>query len=484
MKSVIMPLSKALREGKLSSQELTKKYLKEIEMRNGELNAFISLTPEKALLQAEGADRLIAEGKGSILTGIPMSLKDNICSKGDLTTCASKILEGYRPMYNATAWDKLEKQGAVLLGKTNMDEFAMGSSCETGCYGAARNPWNIKKTAGGSSGGGAAAVSAGLCAYSVGSDTGGSVRMPASYCGIVGLKPTYGTVSRYGLVAYASSLDQIGIMADSVSDAAAVFEAICGRDKNDMTSADYAFTADSIYTTELKSLRIGVISEELLAADADAQNAVRSAAKAFADYGCAVDEVSIPELSQMLSVYYIIACAEASSNLGRYDGIRYGRRAKNCGTADELIIKSRSEGFGDEVKRRIMLGTYVLSQGYYDRYYKKACALRASLIDAFDKVFEKYDVLLAPSTVSTAFDLGGNLTPAERYRSDITSVPVNITGVPALSVPVCLNGEALPLGVQLIGKRFDEKTVLSAGLFAEENISEIPERKGGVSLEL
>lgn len=482
---IILPLAKMLRNGEISSFELTKKYIEAIEKKNGIYNAFVSATFEKAIEYAKSADTRIKNKEGSLLCGIPVALKDNICSDGDLTTCASKMLENYRACYDATAWAKLKAHGAVLLGKTNMDEFAMGSTSEKSIYGATKNPKNTNYVAGGSSGGSACAVASGLCAYALGSDTGGSVRQPASFCGIVGLKPTYGTVSRYGLVSYASSFDQIGILASSAADASVVFDAISGKDERDMTSADFRFNpSDAIESSNIKGLKIGIAEEFFEKADGEIKNAVLNACGFFEKEGAELVEISLPDLNQLLSVYYIIACAEASSNLGRYDGIRYGHRAKNYSTAEELITESRTEGFGDEVKRRILLGTYVLSSGYYDEYYKKACLLREKLKTDFDGIFRKCDIILTPTAPTTAIRLGRNTSsPTELYFSDILTVPVNIAGLPALSIPAGNDSKGLPIGIQLIGNRFSEALLLRVAQYFEKGFdtgqSEIT---GGVPL--
>ncbi len=472
MREVIAPLSKMLAQREISSQELTEKYISAIEAGNGTINAYVSTTFDKALENAKKADEMIREGTASALTGIPMALKDNICSDGDLTTCCSKILSGFRPYYDATVWAKLKAQGAVMLGKTNMDEFAMGSTSETSCYGAPLNPRNTAHVTGGSSGGAAAAVCANMAAYGLGSDTGGSVRQPASFCGIVGLKPTYGAVSRYGLIAYGSSLDQIGVLANSVRDTAVVFDSIRGVDKRDQTSVDFDFgnTADTLENADVKNLKIGIAREYFEGINSEIKDAVMQTVKFYESNGAEIIEVKLPVLKQALPVYYIIACAEASSNLGRYDGIRYGYRAENCNDVEEMILKTRTQGFGDEVKRRIMLGTYVLSSGYYDAYYKKACLLRENLIADFDEIFDVCDVLIAPTAPNTAFPLHfSGASPVDMYLSDIATVPINITGVPAISVPVKNDSQELPIGMQLIGKKFSEKTLLDAAYFYEKN---------------
>lgn len=486
MKELISPLSKLLQTKEISAVELTEKYINAVEAENKKYNAFVSTTFDKALENAKTADKMFANGTATALTGIPMTLKDNICSDGDLTTCCSKILEGFRPYYDATVWSKLKAQGAVMLGKTNMDEFAMGSTSETSCYGAPLNPRNVNHVTGGSSGGGASAVAGNIAAYALGSDTGGSVRQPASFCGIVGLKPTYGAVSRYGLIAYGSSLDQIGVLANSVKDTAVVFDAISGVDANDQTSVDFSFgsIADSLENTDVKGLKIGIAKEYFEGINSEIKDAISDAVKLFEANGAEIIDISLPVLKQALPVYYIIACAEASSNLGRYDGIRYGYRAENFNDVEEMILKTRTQGFGDEVKRRIMLGTYVLSSGYYDAYYKKACLLRENLIADFDEIFNSCDILIAPTAPNTAFPLNySGASPVDMYLSDIATVPINITGVPAVSVPIKNDSNGLPIGMQIIGKKFSEKTIMQAAYFYEKTAEDmVGNVEGGVQL--
>lgn len=469
MKGAITTLSEKLRSGEISAVELTKKYISAIEKENRDINAYVHATYNEALKNAAFADKLIKEGKATPLTGIPMTLKDNIATDGLETTCCSKILQGFKPYYDAHVWQKLKAQGAVLLGKTNMDEFAMGSTSETSVYGAPSNPIDKTRVCGGSSGGGAAAVCADLAVYALGSDTGGSIRQPASFCGVVGFKPTYGAVSRYGLIAYGSSLDQIGPITTSVSDAALVFDAIRGADKRDMTSCG-TDGAPTVLNPDVKGLKIGIAKEFFEGLNTEIKAAVESAVKCYEEAGAKIIEVSLPSLKTALPVYYIIACAEASSNLGRYDGIRYGYRAKNYSSVDDMVIKTRTEGFGKEVQKRIMLGTYVLSSGYYDAYYKKACLIRERVKAEFEKVFERCDILAAPTAPQTAFVKGysgGN--SIEMYLSDVCTVPVNIAGLPAISLPCGKDNGGLPIGLQLIGNKFEDKKVLSSAYFAEES---------------
>lgn len=447
-----------------SCEEITRRYFKEIESRNPALNAYVRTTEEAALAAAARVDGKLSSGGELLpLEGVPMTLKDNICTRGIETTCCSKILQGYIPIYNAAVWELLQGQNAVLLGKTNMDEFAMGSSCETSCYGGALNPLDPSRVAGGSSGGTAAAVAAGLAVYGLGSDTGGSIRQPASFCGAVGLKPTYGAVSRYGLIAYASSFDQIGPIASTVEDAAIVFDAIAQYDQRDSTSQAKARPACGSLKNELRGMKIGVAREYFEGLRGDVKESLEQAAKTYQSLGAELIGLSMPELKTALPVYYILACAEASSNLGRYDGIRYGYQARGYADTNEMICKTRSEGFGREVKRRILLGTYVLSAGYYDAYYKKAQNLRGAIAAAFQKAFERCDILLAPTVPTTAFPRRfTSQDPVETYLTDICTVPVNIAGLPAVSIPCGLGSDGLPVGMQLIGNKFCEDKILNA----------------------
>lgn len=469
-----------------SCTELTKSYLDEIEKSNGELNAYVNITGEEALKAAEQVDKKISGGEEiGMLEGVPMTLKDNISTKGIETTCCSKILTGYKPIYNATVWDELANQNAVMLGKTNMDEFAMGSSCETSYFGGATNPFNTKHVSGGSSGGVASAVGANIAAYGLGSDTGGSIRQPASFCGIVGLKPTYGAVSRYGLIAYASSLDQIGPITKSVEDASIVFDAISKFDDRDSTSqGNLGGETYSKLNNDIKGMKIGIAHEYLDGVRDDVKESILKAAEVYKSLGAEIVYFDLPELKFALPVYYIIACAEASSNLGRYDGIRFGYKTEHYNGTHDMVCRTRSEGFGDEVKKRILLGTYVLSAGYYDAYYKKAQNLRETIVKAFDNAFEKCDVILAPTVPMTAFEMGHAVSdPIETYLTDICTVPVNIAGLPGVSVPCGFNANGMPIGMQLIGKRFDESTILNAAYKYQQAAPEnFKDTKWGVKL--
>lgn len=456
---------KMLRSKEISCKELTESFLTQIESANKDLNAYVTVTADAALETAKAVDAKISSGEQlAPLEGIPMTLKDNISTKGIPTTCCSKILEGYTPIYNASVWDALSKQNAVLLGKTNMDEFAMGSSCETSCFGGAANPHNINHVAGGSSGGVASAVGGNIAVYGLGSDTGGSIRQPASFCGIVGLKPTYGAVSRYGLIAYASSFDQIGPITTTVEDAALVYDAVSFYDKMDSTCQGRkgAPTADTL-KNDIKGMKIGIAREYLDGVRDDVKLAIEKACEVYKSLGAEIVYFNLPALKYALPVYYILACAEASSNLGRYDGIRYGYRTSSYKDVNEMICKTRSEGFGDEVKRRILLGTYVLSAGYYDAYYKKAQNLRGSIVKAFKNAFECCDIILAPTVPMTAFEKGSAISdPIETYLTDICTVPVNIAGLPGISIPCGFNANGMPIGMQLIGNTFCESTILNA----------------------
>lgn len=463
--------AQSLRKKEYSSVELTQAYIDEIAQREGDIHAYISTDAELALQQAAAADKRIGAGEGTVLAGIPAGIKDNMCTKGIPTTCASKMLADYVPPYDAHVIERLQDAGYVLLGKLNMDEFAMGSTTENSAMGITRNPCDTTRVPGGSSGGSAAAVAAYEAAYTLGSDTGGSIRQPAAFCGVVGMKPTYGRVSRYGLVAFASSLDQIGPLTRDVRDNALALSAIAGHDKRDATSVE--IDVDD-YLADLQSgvagMRIG-LPEEFFGdgISPDVKEAVLAAADTLAALGAELVQVKMPSLDHALSAYYVISSAEASSNLARFDGVRYGYRAAEFADMDELYRNSRSEGFGSEVKRRIMLGTFALSSGYYDAYYKKALQVRSLVRADFDHAFTKCDCILSPVAPTVAYKIGEKTSdPLEMYLGDAYSVPVNIAGVPALSLP-CGTGEGgMPIGMQLIGPAFSEAMLYRVG-YAFEN---------------
>lgn len=460
----ILKYGKMLENKDISCKELTEKFLSEIETANRDLNAYVTVTADVALNTAKIVDEKLKSGeKLAPLEGIPMTLKDNISTKGIGTTCCSKMLTGYTPIYNATVWETLSKNNAVLLGKTNMDEFAMGSSGETSHFGCANNPHDISCVAGGSSGGVASAVGGNIAVYGLGSDTGGSIRQPASFCGVVGLKPSYGTVSRYGLIAYASSFDQIGPVTTTVEDASIVFDAISEYDKLDSTSRGRQCPPTfKTLKNDIKGIKIGVPREYFDGVRDDVRLAVEKTCEVYKSLGAEIVYFNLPAIKYALPVYYILASAEASSNLGRYDGIRYGYRTSSYNDVNEMVCKTRSEGFGDEVKRRILLGTYVLSAGYYDAYYKKAQNLRGSIVKAFKNAFKCCDVILTPTVPTTAFKKGDAISdPIETYMTDICTVPVNIAGLPGISIPCGFNGKGMPIGMQLIGDTFCEDKILN-----------------------
>ncbi len=461
--SQIKRISQLLSSKQISCTELTQKYLEKIHAENPALNAYVKVTDDVALETAKAVDQRIQRGDHLLpLEGVPMTLKDNISTRNIETTCCSKILSGYTPIYDATVWELLQNQNTILLGKTNMDEFAMGSSCETSCFGGAKNPHNTNYVAGGSSGGGASAVAGNLAAFALGSDTGGSIRQPASFCGIVGLKPTYGSVSRYGLIAYASSFDQIGPITTSVEDAALVYDAISLQDSMDSTCRGGS-PASMTLKDDIKGMKIGIVEEYFSQIRDDVRAQVDQAIQVYENLGAEIVRLSMPEIKYGLPVYYILACAEASSNLGRYDGIRYGYKTAHYNDINEMVRKTRSEGFGDEVKHRILLGTYVLSAGYYDAYYKKAQNLRGMIVKSFQNAFQNCDVILSPTSPMTAFESGSAVKdPLETYQTDLCTVPVNIAGLPAISVPCGFDSKGLPVGLQLIGNSFCEATILNA----------------------
>ncbi|MBE7013068.1 MAG: Asp-tRNA(Asn)/Glu-tRNA(Gln) amidotransferase subunit GatA [Ruminococcaceae bacterium] len=469
----IHELSSMLRAGEITSVELTQSVLDRIDEIDGKVGGYITVVAESAMEQAKAADAKIASGEEvADLCGIPASVKDNICTKGIATTCASKMLENFVPPYDAFVSDRIKQAGGVIIGKTNMDEFAMGASNETSYFKLARNPYDLNKIPGGSSGGSAAVVAADEAIFALGSDTGGSIRQPASFCSIVGLKPTYGLVSRYGLVAFASSLDQIGPMTKDVTDCAIVLNAIAGHDSMDSTSANIKLPDyKKALVSDVKGLKIGVPTEYLGdGISEDVKKAILAAVKKYEEMGATVEYFNLPMTDYAVSAYYIISSAEASSNLARFDGIKYGHRAASFEDLNDLYAASRSEGFGSEVKRRIMLGTYVLSSGYYDAYYKKAQQVRTLIKNSFDRAFEKYDVILSPTTTETAFDIGGKIEdPVQMYLNDIYTVSVNIAGLPAIVVPGGFDKGGMPIGVQLIGKPFDESTLIRSAYTFEQN---------------
>ncbi len=468
-----------LKAKQLSSVELTKACLERIHQVEPEVHAFVTITEELALKQAQRADELIAKGDANPLSGIPVLIKDNMCTKGIRTTCSSKMLENFVPPYDATVVERLNNCGAVMIGKANMDEFAMGSSTENSALFTTHNPWDLSRVPGGSSGGSAAAVAAGETIYALGSDTGGSIRQPAGFCSVTGLKPTYGRVSRYGLVAFASSLDQIGPLTKDVTDCALVMNAIAGYDRRDSTSAPYPipdFT--QCLTTDLKGLRIGVPKEYFVEGmQAEVATAIRAAINKLEELGATVDwEVSLPHTRYALAVYYIIAPSEASANLARYDGVKYGFSSQEGDTMWEAMEKTRQYGFGPEVKRRIMLGTYALSAGYYDAYYLKAQKVRTIIRQEFDQAFEKFDALVTPTSPTVPFEIGEKVAdPLQMYLSDVCTLPINIAGLPAISIPAGF-ADGLPIGMQIIGKPFSEETLLKTA-YAYEQATEWYKRK-------
>ena len=460
-------LGKKIKAGEVSVLEATKAALDQIKEKDDLYNCYVTVDEEGALKQAEEVQKKIDAGElTGPLAGVPVAIKDNMCTRGLLTTCSSKILENFVPTYTAEAVLNLEKAGAVILGKTNMDEFAMGSTTETSYYGVTRNPHNPDHVPGGSSGGSCAAVAANECFYALGSDTGGSIRQPSSFCGVTGIKPTYGTVSRYGLIAYGSSLDQIGPVAKDLTDCAVILETIASHDKKDSTSVareDLDFT--SALVDDVKGMRIGIPRDYLgEGLDSEVKAAVLDAAKKLEAKGAIVEEFDLSLVEYAIPAYYVIASAEASSNLSRFDGVKYGYRAKEYDGLHSMYKKSRSEGFGAEVKRRIMLGSFVLSSGYYDAYYLKALRTKALIKQAFDRAFEKYDVILGPAAPTTAPKLGESLSdPLKMYLGDIYTISVNLAGLPGMSVPAGEDSKGLPIGVQFIGDCFKEKNIIRAG---------------------
>ena len=471
-KLTVHELQEKIKNKELTSREIVEAYNKKIEEKEKDIQAFVTTLGEDALTKAEEIDTRRANGETlGEFAGIPIGIKDNICTKGVKTTCSSKMLENFVSPYDATVMEKLNKENVINLGKLNMDEFAMGGSTEHSYFKTTKNPYNLNKVPGGSSGGSAAAVAAGMIPWALGSDTGGSIRQPASFCGVVGLKPTYGLVSRYGLVAFASSLDQIGPITKDVYDSALLLNIIAGHDKKDTTSVEKEkIDYTKCLKNDVKGLKIGVPKEFFAEGiNKEVKEALEKAMEKYKQLGAIVEEISLDVAKYSLATYYIIACAEASSNLGRFDGIRYGHRAKEFSNLKELYKKSRSEGFGPEVKRRIILGTYVLSSGYYDAYYKKAQQVRTLVMNEFNKAFEKYDVILTPTSPTVAFDIGSKTSnPLEMYLSDICTVSVNIAGLPGISIPCGVDKEGMPIGMQLIGNKFAEETILNAAYTFEQ----------------
>ena len=466
-------LGKKIKAKEITVVDAVKASLEQIKKLEPVVHAYVTVDEEGALKRAEEVQRLIDDGTlTGPLAGVPVAIKDNMCTKDLLTTCSSKILYNFVPTFSAEAVINLEKAGAVILGKTNMDEFAMGSTTETSAYGVTRNPWDPEHVPGGSSGGSCAAVAAEECFFALGSDTGGSIRQPSSFCGVTGIKPTYGTVSRYGLIAYGSSLDQIGPIARDVTDCATILEAISSYDKKDSTSIpreDMDFT--SALVDDVTGMRIGIPRDYLgEGLDEEVKEAILKAAKVLEDKGAIVEEFDLGLVKYAIPAYYVIASAEASSNLSRFDGVKYGLRAKEYEGLHEMYKKSRSEGFGEEVKRRIMLGSFVLSSGYYDAYYLKALRTKALIKKEFDKAFEKYDVILGPAAPSTAPKLGESLSdPLKMYLGDIYTISVNLAGLPGMTVPCGKDSAGLPIGLQLIGDCFQEKKIIRAGYAFEQS---------------
>ena len=474
-KLTAVSLGKKIKEKEISVREALDAVFAQIDQTEDRYHAYVTLDKEGAYKQADAVQEKIDKGElTGALAGVPVAIKDNMCTKGVLTTCSSKILENYIPTYTASAVQNLTDAGCVIIGKTNMDEFAMGSTTETSYYGVTRNPHNPDHVPGGSSGGSAAAVALNECFFALGSDTGGSIRQPSAFCGITGMKPTYGTVSRYGLIAYGSSLDQIGPMTKNVTDCAAVLETIASYDKKDSTSMkreEYDFT--SALVRDVKGLRIGLPKDYFGdGLDSEVKAAIFKAAETFKRMGAIVEEFDLGLVQYAIPAYYIIASAEASSNLERFDGVKYGYRTKEYGDLHSMYKKTRSEGFGSEVKRRIMLGSFVLSSGYYDAYYLKALKTKALIKQEFDKAFEKYDIIMAPAAPTTAPLLGSSLQdPIKMYLSDIYTISANLAGIPGLSIPCGKDNKGLPIGMQLLGGCFQEKTLLRAG-FAYEKARE------------
>ncbi len=469
-----LELGRKIKNKEITAVEAAKAQIEKIKANDDSYHCYITVMEQEAIKRAEEIQQRIDAGefKDSPLAGVPMAVKDNICTKGTRTTCGSKILNNFIPPYNATVIEKLEKAGAVIIGKTNMDEIAMGSTTETSDSGVTNNPRNREHVPGGSSGGSAAAVAADEAFYALGSDTGGSIRQPSAFCGVTGIKPTYGTVSRYGLVAYASSLDQIGPIARNVSDCAAVLDVISGHDAKDSTSvATEAYEYTSALVDDVKGMKIGIPKGYLGAGlDEEIKKSILAAAEVFEKKGAIVKEFELDAVDFAIPAYYVIASAEASSNLSRYDGMKYGYRTENFEGLQDVYKKTRSEGFGNEVKRRMMIGAFVLSSGYYDAYYNKALKVKAIIKEGFDKAFDEFDVILGPTAPSTAPKLGESLAdPLKMYLGDIYTVSVNLAGLPAISLPCGTDSKGLPIGMQLIGKHFGEKEIIRAAYSFEQS---------------
>lgn len=464
-----------IKEKQISAVELARATLQQIDRLEDKIHSFVTVDDKGAINQAEAIQKQINEGiLTNPLAGVPMAVKDNMCTQGLKTTCSSKILSNFVPSYSSVAVSNLQSAGAVILGKTNMDEFAMGSTTETSAFGPTMNPWNLEHVPGGSSGGSCTAVASEECFYSLGSDTGGSIRQPSSFCGVTGIKPTYGTVSRYGLIAYGSSLDQIGPIAKDVSDCAAILEAISSYDVKDSTSIkreDYDFT--SALVDDVKGMKIGIPRDYLTdGLDEEVKEHILKAAEILRERGAIVEEFDLSLVNYAIPAYYIIASAEASSNLSRFDGVKYGYRAEDAADLHQMYKKTRSEGFGSEVKRRIMLGSFVLSSGYYDAYYIKALKTKALIKEAFNKAFQKYDIILGPTAPTTAPRLSESLKdPLKMYLGDIYTISVNLCGLPAISIPCGNDSKGLPIGLQLIGNCFKEKDIIRAAFSYEQTRS-------------
>ncbi|MDY7031369.1 MAG: Asp-tRNA(Asn)/Glu-tRNA(Gln) amidotransferase subunit GatA [Thermodesulfobacteriota bacterium] len=468
----IHELHEMLRKNEISSLDITKSVFKRIDQVEGQIGSFITLMKENAIECAEKSDSRIINGKIGRLTGIPLVIKDNMCMKGIKTTCGSKILKEYIPPYDATVIKMLKEEQPVFVGKTNMDEFAMGSSTETSYFGITKNPWDVSRIPGGSSGGSASAVTADECIAALGSDTGGSIRQPAAFCGAVGLKPTYGRVSRFGLVAFASSLDQIGPITKDVRDCAILMNVIAGYDEMDSTSADMKVqNYEEVMDGNIQGIKAGIPEEYFSEGiDSDVESSVCAAIKKLEKLGVVCKKVSLPHTEYAVAAYYLVAPAEASSNLARYDGVKYGYRAPEAAGLMDMYVNTRSEGFGQEVKRRIMLGTYALSAGYYDAYYKKASQVRTLIKCDFDEVFKECDVIITPTVPTPAFEIGEKREdPLKMYLLDIYTIPANLAGIPGISIPCGFSKKGLPIGLQLLGRHFDEATLLKVAHSFEQN---------------